>query len=73
MLQKRSLLVGIVVVVVVVVAAALIIGLTRSSEEHDGKGDPDKDVAGARIAAFHHKAVRQLNTQAAASPTGFDS
>ena len=44
MLQKRSLLVGI-VVVVVVVAAALIVGLGRSSEEHDGKGDPDKDVA----------------------------
>ena len=49
MLQKRSLLVGI-VVVVVVVAAALIIGLGRGSEEHGGKGDPDKDVAGARIA-----------------------
>ena len=67
MLQKRSLLVGI-VVVVVVVAAALIVGLGRSSEEHDGKGDPDKDVAGARIAAFHHKAVRQLRVQAAATP-----
>ena len=35
MLQKRSLLVGIVVVVVLVVAA-LIIGLGRSSEEHEG-------------------------------------
>jgi hypothetical protein len=72
MLQKRSLLAGI-VVVVVVVAAALIIGLTRSGEEHDGKGDPDKDVAGARIAAFHHKAVHQLHAQAAATATGFDS
>ena len=72
MLQKRSLLVGI-VVVAVVVASALIIGLTRSGEEHDGKGDPDKDVAGARIAAFHHKAVHQLHAQAAATTTGFDS
>ena len=57
-------------VVVVLVVAALIIGLGRSSEEHGGKGDPDKDVAGARIAAFHHKAVRQLRVQACGDGDG---
>src|SRR4029079_14000988 len=72
MLQKRSLLVGIVVVVALVVAA-LIIGLGRSSEDDGVRGDPAKHAAGGRIAAFHHKTVHQLRVQAAATTTGFDS
>src|SRR5436190_23262924 len=62
------------VVVLLIAATALAVAMTRGGhEERFGKGaDPDRDVAGARIAAFHGT-VKRVTAQAAATPTGFDS
>jgi hypothetical protein len=72
MRHRRITLAGI-VVTLVIVAVALAVGRGRAGGEHDGKGDPDRDVAAQRIAAAHGKPVRQLAVQAAATATGFDS
>jgi hypothetical protein len=65
---------GVLAVVLLIAATALAVAMTRSGhEERFGKGgDPDRDIAGARIAAFHGT-VKRVIAQAAATPTGFDS
>jgi hypothetical protein len=59
--------------VIVAAVAALALATTRGEEESFGKGgDPDRDIAGARIAAFHGT-VKRVTVHAAAMATGFDS
>jgi hypothetical protein len=61
------------VLLAVAAVAALAFATTRGEEESFGKGgDPDRDIAGARIAAFHGT-VKRVTTQAAPTATGFDS
>jgi len=70
---SRRWLVGLVAVVIVVVLAAAFALMRSGAAEHEGKGDPDRDVAGARIAASHHN-VKSLRTAASAAPAaGWDS
>jgi len=73
MRNRRGILVG-AVLVIAALAVALAAGMTRGGKEEGfGKGgDPDRDVAGARIAAFHGT-VKRVTAQAAATATGFDS
>jgi hypothetical protein len=75
MRDRRTWLGGFVLVAAAAIAVALIAGVGRGGGgDHEGKGgDPDRDVAGARIAAFHGKTVKQVTGQAVAAPTGFDS
>jgi hypothetical protein len=70
--NRRTRLAGL---VVLIAALAVIAALARSSggTEHDGKGDPDRDVAALRIGAAHGKPVKQLTVQAAPTASGFDS
>jgi hypothetical protein len=72
MRHRRVRLAGIVVLLGAVMVATAI-GRGTRGEEHDGKGDPDRDVAALRIEAAHVKPVKQLTAQAAATPSGFDS
>jgi hypothetical protein len=69
---RRVRLAGIVVLLGAVMVATAI-GRGTRGEEHEGKGDPDRDVAALRIEAAHGKPVKQLTAQAAPAPSGFDS
>ena len=60
-------------VVLVVALIALAVGRSAGESEHEGKGDPDRDVAGKRIEAAPKGSVRQLQAAAAVTATGFDS
>jgi hypothetical protein len=75
MRDRRMWLGGFALVAAVAIAVALIAGVGRGGGgEREGKGgDPDRDVAGARIAAFHGKTVKQVAGQAVSAPSGFDS
>src|SRR5512132_184078 len=59
--------------VLVAATVALAIGREAGESEHEGKGDPDRDVAGKRIEASPKGSVRQLQAAAAVTTTGFDS
>ena len=71
--RTRTLLYLLGALVLVAATVAVAVGRSAGEAEHEGKGDPDKNVAGARIEATRSGPVRQTTTQAAASPTGFDS
>ena len=71
--RTRTLLYVLGALVLVAATVAVAVGRSAGEAEHEGKGDPDKNVAGARIEATRSGAVRQTTTQAAALPTGFDS
>jgi len=60
-------------VVLVAATVAVAIGRDPGESEHDGKGDPDRDVAAKRIEASPEGSVRQQQAAAAVTATGFDS
>jgi hypothetical protein len=70
---SRRWLIGLVMVAVVVVVAVAFAVVRGGEAEHEGKGDPDRDVSGARIAAAHERTVRTVLTTAAPAAAGFDS
>jgi hypothetical protein len=69
--RRRWLLLAGLVLAVVLVSAVVV---TRGAEgEHEGKGDPDRNVSAARIAATATGAVRRATAPAAPLANGFDS
>jgi hypothetical protein len=72
MRYRRVRLAGIVVLLGAVTVATAV-GRGTRGEEHDGKGDPGRDVAALRIDAAHGKPVKQLAAVAAPTASGFDS
>jgi hypothetical protein len=71
---SRRWLIGLVMVAVVVLVAVAFAVVRGGEAEHEGKGDPDRDVSGARIAAAHARTVKTvLTTAAPAAAPGFDS